>query len=147
MLAYLEQAGLLTRPARGETAAPFSPIFTRFVVRQRQAAAGLIELHPKTRAVLRDGLPLDVALTAHEDRLLAYLLEHAGELCHKDTLMRTVWPDEEVVQGIRDDRLAQLIKRLRAKIEPDPGQPVYIQTVRGRGYRFVQPGGEGAGDV
>jgi DNA-binding response OmpR family regulator len=53
--------------------------------------------------------------------------------------MQAVWPNERVFEGIRDDRLAQLIKRLRNKIEPDPAHPIYIQAIRGRGYRFVQP--------
>jgi len=54
--------------------------------------------------------------------------------------MRTVWPDEGFFDGISDERLAKLIKRLREKIEPDPRRPGYIKTVWGQGYRFVQPG-------
>jgi DNA-binding winged helix-turn-helix (wHTH) protein len=139
IVAYLEQTGLLTRSAPGASASFFSPILAAFIAQQRGTTAGIIELHPKTRAVLRGGIPLNVELTAHEDRLLSFFLEHPGEVCGKDTLMRAVWPNEQVVEGIRDDRLAQLIKRLRDKIEPDPAQPAYIQAVRGRGYRFAQP--------
>ncbi len=140
VVAYLEQAGLLVRSTPEAKPDLFSPIFKTFVVQQREQAAKPIELHPKTRVVLRGGIPLDVELTSNEDRLLSYFLEHPGEICRKDTLIRTVWPDEQMVKGIRDDRLAQLVKRLREKIEPEPAHPVYIQTVRGRGYRFVQPG-------
>jgi DNA-binding winged helix-turn-helix (wHTH) protein len=140
VIAYLEQTGLLSRPTPGAEVRLFSPILAAFVAQQQGAAAGVIELHPKTRAVLRGGLPLNIELTNHEDRLLSFFLEHPGEVCEKDTLIRAVWPGEQVIEGIRDDRLAQLIKRLREKIEPDPAQPAYIQAVRGRGYRFVQPG-------
>lgn len=78
-------------------------------------------------------------MTSSEDRLLAYLLEHPREVCPKDTLMQAVWPGEHKLEGIRDDRLAQLVKRLREKVEPDSTHPIYIQTVSGRGYRLVQP--------
>jgi DNA-binding response OmpR family regulator len=138
-LAYLEKIGLLTRNAPDKKVRIFSPIFESFVVRQRETGAGVIELHPKTRAVMRDGLVLNIELTPSEDRLLSYFLEHAAEICEKDTLMRAVWPHEQMVVG--DSRLAQLVKRLREKIELDPVNPVYIQTARGRGYRFVQPEG------
>lgn len=138
-LTHLEQAGLLVRQGPDGQAVTFSPIFQAFVAQQTKDFAGTLELHPKTRSVIRGGVPLNVELSSNEDRLLSYFLEHPGEICLKDSLMRTVWPEEELVKGVRDDRLAQLIKRLRDKIEPDPGHPVYIQTLHGRGYRFVQP--------
>jgi len=140
VLVYLRQTGLLTRPSTAQAVAFFSPIFALFVARQRGTASGKLELHPKTGAVLRDGIPLEIELTTHEDRLLTYLLEHAGEICERDPLMLAVWPEDKVYGEISDESLSQLIKRLRQKIEPDPRKPAYIQTVRGRGYRFVQPG-------
>jgi DNA-binding winged helix-turn-helix (wHTH) protein len=145
-VAYLEQTGLLVRLAPGGKVTVFSPILNRFLIQRRGETAGALELHPKTRAVLRDGVPLNIELTAHEDRLLSFFLEHPGEICSKDTLMRAVWPDEALVEGVRDDRLAQLIKRLREKIEPSSTKPTYVQTVRGRGYRFVQSRDVGGGE-
>jgi DNA-binding response OmpR family regulator len=139
IVAYLEQTGLLRRFTQKAEVRFFSPILAAFVAQQRGTRAGIIELHPKTRAVLRDGISLEIELTSHEDRLLSFLLEHAGEVCQKDVLIQAVWPGEQIVEGVRDDRLAQLIRRLRDKIEPEPAHPAYIQTVHGRGYRFVQP--------
>ena len=76
-------------------------------------------------------------LTEKEFLLLEYLQAHAGEVCHKADLVQAVWPEDVVyARGIRDDSLAQLVRRLRVKIEPDPSQPRYIQTVPGRGYLF-----------
>ena len=46
------------------------------------------------------------------------------------------------MEGIRDDRLAQLVRRLRDKVEPDPHTPHYIVPVWGRGYRLVPDGAE-----
>jgi hypothetical protein len=76
-------------------------------------------------------------LTEKEFLLLQHLEAHPGEVCSKDDLVQAVWPEDQIYErGIRDDSLAQLVRRLRVKIEPDPSNPQYIQTVPGRGYRF-----------
>ncbi len=76
-------------------------------------------------------------LTAKEHLLLEYLQAHAGQVCEKDDLVHAVWPEDVIYeQGIRDESLAQLVRRLRVKIEPDPAEPAFIQTVPGRGYLF-----------
>jgi DNA-binding response OmpR family regulator len=75
-------------------------------------------------------------LTAGEHRLLVYLQAHPDAVCEKDDLIRAVWPDEQVSAGLRDDSLAQLVRRLREKVESDPSHPARILTVPGRGYRF-----------
>jgi DNA-binding response OmpR family regulator len=77
-------------------------------------------------------------LTAKEHLLWEYFNTHSSEVCEKDDLIRAVWREDRIYeQGIRDDSLAQLVRRLREKIEPDPSNPRYIQTIPGRGYRFV----------
>jgi hypothetical protein len=77
-------------------------------------------------------------LTAKEHLLLEMLRRHPGEVCEKDSLIRAVWPEDKIFeQGIRDDSLAQLVRRLREKIEPDPSAPRFVHTVPGRGYRFT----------
>jgi hypothetical protein len=76
-------------------------------------------------------------LTAKEHLLLEYLQAHIGQVCEKDDLVRAVWPEDVIyAQGIRDESLAQLVRRLRVKIEPDPAEPTYLHTVPGRGYVF-----------
>jgi len=76
-------------------------------------------------------------LTANEYRLYTYFQSHLDQVCSHDELIQAVWQEEERVEGVRDDRLAQLVRRLRAKIEADPSHPQLIQTVPGRGYRFT----------
>ncbi|MGQ0603987.1 MAG: winged helix-turn-helix domain-containing protein [Anaerolineales bacterium] len=77
-------------------------------------------------------------LTAKENSLLQFFLQHPNTVCEKDDVIRAVWAEDKVfAQGVRDDSLAQLIRRLREKIEPDPANPRYIHTVPGRGYRFT----------
>jgi hypothetical protein len=78
-------------------------------------------------------------LTAKENLLWEYLQAHPGEVCAKDDLVRAVWPEDRILeQGVRDDSLAQLVRRLREKAEADPANPVLILTVPGRGYRFAE---------
>jgi hypothetical protein len=76
-------------------------------------------------------------LTAAEFRLLQYFQAHSGVVCSKDDLIAAVWPEEVHAAGLRDDRLAQLVRRLRLKVEPDPAHPRRIKTVAGRGYLWV----------
>jgi hypothetical protein len=77
-------------------------------------------------------------LTAKEALLLAYFQAHPHEICEKDDLIRAVWPEDRIFsEGIRDDSLAQIIRRLRRKIEPDPANPRFIHSVIGRGYRYM----------
>ena len=76
-------------------------------------------------------------LTAKEQLLLACFQAHPGQVCEKDDLIRAVWPEDRVfMRGVRDDSLAQLVRRLREKVEPDPSKPRCISTVPGRGYRY-----------
>jgi hypothetical protein len=76
-------------------------------------------------------------LTAKENLLLEYLQAHAGQVCDKNTLIQAVWPEDKIFsEGVRDESLAQLVRRLRKKIEIDPDNPELIQTVSNRGYLF-----------
>jgi hypothetical protein len=77
-------------------------------------------------------------LTAKEHLLLEHFRAHSNQVCEKDELIHAVWPEDKIyTRGIRDDSLAQLIRRLREKIEPDPSSPRHIHTVPGRGYRYL----------
>ena len=92
-------------------------------------------------ALLQVGRParFDMSrLTAKENLLLTYLQAHPDGVCEKDDLIRAVWPEDHIFErGVRDDSLAQLVRRLREKIEPDPSVPSHIHTAPGRGYRFT----------
>ena len=77
-------------------------------------------------------------LTAKEHALWEYLQAHPDQVCEKDDLIRAVWPEDRIFErGVRDDSLAQLVRRLREKIEVDPSKPRHIHTVAGRGYRYL----------
>jgi len=74
-----------------------------------------------------------VSLSPTEFRLLACLVRNAGVVLAHKHLLSEVWgPD--YMQDVRSLKL--YIRYLRQKIEPDPGQPCYILTEWGVGYRF-----------
>jgi len=76
-----------------------------------------------------------VQLSPKQYALLSLLWARRGRVCSKDEIARAVWPE---CQGeIYDYQIESLVKRLRAKLEPDPARPTLLVTVRGRGYRLV----------
>jgi DNA-binding response OmpR family regulator len=94
--------------------------------------AGALILDPSNRAVqVEDGDPR--RLTQLEFRLLYTLIMHRGQVLPTNTLIERVWGyagegSSDLVRG--------LVRRLRAKVEPDPGAPRFILTVPGMGYRL-----------
>jgi two-component system response regulator RegX3 len=74
-----------------------------------------------------------VELSRKEFDLLALLVSEAGHVVTRKQCMEKIWRDR--TKG--DSRtLDTHVKRLRKKIETDPGDPVHVLTVRGIGYRF-----------
>lgn len=80
----------------------------------------------------RSGMPA-LRLTPLEAALLETLMLNAGRVLTSDTLVDAVWG----AGGGDRTMLKQLVYRLRAKIEPDPTNPTYVETVPGVGYGFV----------
>jgi DNA-binding response OmpR family regulator len=75
-----------------------------------------------------------VALTALECRLLSYLMLHPGRILTINDIIDHIWGPG----GGERDMLRQLVRRLRAKIEADPANPRFIETVPGQGYGLKQ---------
>ena len=80
----------------------------------------------------RRGKPVE--MTRKEFAILRLLGSRTGEVVSRDELLNEVWGVESYpVTRTVDNHIAGL----RAKLEADPSQPVYIRTVHGVGYRFV----------
>ena len=93
---------------------------------------GHIRVDFRRTEVLRDGKP--VALCAREFQLLRYFLEHRGETLSRRVLLREVWG----YSGAQLTRTVDVhVASLRRKLETDPGNPQFILTVLGFGYKFV----------
>ena len=94
-------------------------------------AVGDVVLDPDEHRVTIDGE--DVALPLKEFELLHLLLANAGRVLPRETLIDRVWGSDYV----GDTKTLDVhIKRLRAKVEPDPANPTRIITYRGLGYKF-----------
>jgi TolB-like protein/DNA-binding winged helix-turn-helix (wHTH) protein/Tfp pilus assembly protein PilF len=92
---------------------------------------GPFRIDPLKRLLLRDGEV--VVLTSKVFDTLLVLVEHKGQVLHKDELMRRLWPDTVV----EENNLTQQISVLRKALGERAGEHRYIVTVPGRGYSFV----------
>ena len=126
---------------------PFSPVELvarvealgrRLAVRPQPADAGeeplvfgdLVIDPVGRRVVVRDD---EVELTQREFDLLAFLARNPGRAFSRDQLMDAVWAFPFYTDT---STVTVHVRRVRAKIEADPGNPVRLQTVWGVGYRF-----------
>ena len=78
----------------------------------------------------------EVELTAAQFRILTLLASHPGRVYSREQIMEPIWGSEFA----GDSRAADVhIQNIRGKIESDPKNPRYVQTVRGAGYKFAEP--------
>jgi len=126
---------------------PFSPLEllerVKAILRRSHAAKlqrmqpiehGALQLDPSRRRVTVDGRC--IALTTKEFDLLWFLLRHPRQTFTRQQLLVHVW-GYGFCGG--DSTVTVHVRRLREKIEPDPCQPRFIQTVWGAGYKFDDP--------
>jgi two-component system response regulator ResD len=76
----------------------------------------------------------EVALTQREFDVLLFLARHPGQAFSRNQLMDAIWQYSFYTDT---STVTVHIRRLRAKIEADPAQPLHIETVWGVGYRFA----------
>jgi DNA-binding response OmpR family regulator len=100
----------------------------------RLVVIGDVVIDPASHRVLARGEPVE--LTRKEYDLLEALMVQAGKVVKRNDLIDRVWQTD----WVGDTRTLDVhIRWLREKIEADPSKPIYIQTVRGVGYRFATP--------
>lgn len=129
---------ILCRPVSGRVLAAYVQVLIRrsggvpaFVLPRLDLKD--VSLDPATRTI-------DVAgqeprrLTQLEFRLLFVLMTNRGQVIPTDVIVERVWG--YAGEGERD-LVRGLVSRLRRKMEPNPDQPRYIETVQGVGYRFI----------
>ena len=109
----------------------------------QQLAAQPITVQPitvdvKRRTVWVNGRLIKPHLTRLEFNLISFLLKKADEACSRDELASHLYQDDILSEdGVTDTRIDSLVKRLRRRIESDPKNPRYLQTVRGVGFRQI----------
>lgn len=128
---------------------PFSPreLLARVKARLRRTAkksqdpidesgvirSGGLVIDPQRFEVSQEGEKLD--LTPKEFELIRFLARSPGKVLTRDYLLENIWGYEYV----GDTRTVDVhIRHLRQKIEADPANPQYIETVRGIGYKFKE---------
>ncbi len=122
---------------------PFSP---RELVARVKAVLRRLKEKPVSEKILKIGeLEIDrerytvsikekpIKLSATEFKLLLFLAERRGKVFSRDQLLNAIWRDEAFVEPRTVD---VHVRRLRAHIEEDPANPIFIKTMRGIGYFF-----------
>jgi two-component system, OmpR family, response regulator RegX3 len=93
--------------------------------------AGPVRIDPERHQVLVEGQLVSMPLKEFD--LLEYLVRNAGRVLTRGQLIDRIWGSDYV----GDTKTLDVhVKRLRAKVEPDPANPVHLLTVRGLGYKF-----------
>lgn len=93
---------------------------------------GDIELERATREARKGGE--EVRLTAKEFDLLWFLASHPRRVFSRDQLMASVWG---YTAALDTGTVTVHVRRLREKVEDDPSEPKYLETVWGIGYRLA----------
>ncbi len=88
-------------------------------------------MNPLTHELKKDGQ--EITLSPKEYKLLLLLVTNPNRVFTRDELLNKVWDD---VVAFETRTVDVHIRRLRTKVEEDPQNPVWIETIRGYGYRF-----------
>jgi hypothetical protein len=116
----------------------FSHLLAHFVQRcstPPQPPSAALWVDTASGTVTVNGKAID-SLTALEYKLMLQLFQNRERLIDKYQIVTSVW-GESYIDEVDDARIEKLISRLRQKIEPDPANPHFLTTVRGRGYKLV----------
>lgn len=93
--------------------------------------AGPFQYHTSTLRFYKNGR--EIPLSSKENAIMKLFMDNVNRIFPKNVIYDLVW-GEAVID---ENAIMVYINRLRQKIEDNPASPVYIQTVRGLGYRFV----------
>ena len=96
------------------------------------------ELDLRAYQLRRAGRVLKLEPTPME--LLLFLVEHRGELVTRDQMVERIWGKDVFLDT--DNSINGAIRKIRQVLKDDPDQPRFVETVSGKGYRFIAPVGE-----
>lgn len=96
---------------------------------------GKISINEENNVVTKNGVP--VVLTAKELKILLFLARNPNHILSKRKLYESIWGEEYMGD---DNTIMVHIRHLREKLEDDPGNPEYILTVKGLGYKLAVRG-------
>src|SRR5436189_857398 len=108
---------------------------SHFATPRRILCFGSFEVDLGSRELRRQGLK--ISLQDQPFRLLALLLERAGEVVTREELRDKLWPADTFVDF--DHSLNTAVRKLREALGDSAETPRYVETLTRRGYRFVAP--------
>jgi two-component system, OmpR family, response regulator RegX3 len=122
--------------SKAELVARIKAVLRRGAGEYSTGDGGVITAGPVTIDVDRHAVSIageSISLPLKEFELLEFLVRNSGRVLTRTQLIDRVWGSDY----FGDTKTLDVhVKRLRAKIEKDPANPVYIQTIRGLGYKF-----------
>jgi DNA-binding winged helix-turn-helix (wHTH) protein/Tol biopolymer transport system component len=96
---------------------------------------GRCELDLPGLRLFRDGRP--VRIEPQPLRMLVALTDRPGEIVTRDELRTRLWGDATFVEF--DQGLRYCVRQIRLALADDASRPIYVETIKGRGYRFIAP--------
>jgi hypothetical protein len=94
-----------------------------------------LRIDKETRQVWVNGIIIDPPLSLHQYRLLEVLWDTGGSVITREQIVEAVWP-EAASEGVSEQAIDALVRRLRERIEECDTEFRYIVTVRGHGFRL-----------
>ncbi len=133
-ISYLENVGLI----KNNTLT--IPLLKDYALEKNKQLAEneKIVFEQNSNEIKKGSLVISDKLTSSEFKLLQFFILNQEKIITREEIIQTVWKDMQSIAGVTDQALDQLVFRLRKKIETDPNNPSHIQTVKGRGFKFVQ---------
>ena len=103
-------------------------------LKEQSIKVGTLNIDPEGCRVTKDGK--EIELTAREFEILQYMAQNIGRVISRERLYETVWGEDSY--GC-DNTIMVHIRHLREKIENNPAYPKYLITMKGLGYKLVNP--------
>lgn len=104
-----------------------------------ESIGGRLRLDRDARRVFVAEQELDPPLSPPQYRLLELLYINSGNVCSREAVVETVWPDARDGEGVSEQAIDALVRRLRDRLAELDGEHQYIVTMRGHGFRLVNP--------
>lgn len=92
-------------------------------------------IDPDSSAVWVDAVRIDPPLSVKQLALLSLLNENPGDVVSRPAIVAHVWADV-AAEGVSDDAVSALVKRLRTRVREGPLRRDYVEVVKGRGIRL-----------
>ncbi|MBI5052785.1 MAG: FHA domain-containing protein [Chloroflexi bacterium] len=99
---------------------------------------GRLKLDVLSRRVWVHGHEIDPPFSLPQYRLLELLYARNGEICTREDVIKSVWPEAQI-DGVSEQSIDALVRRLRDRLSESDADHQYIVTVRGHGFRLDNP--------